>query len=90
MWATLWAAAEPAAALSLLAAQHLHLIGNNFGVPAILPVLIGPLSSLQLTFDIDLSTFAQVLPSDLPEAPEHHHSEPLGALLLFTSLFVLP
>ncbi len=53
-----------------------------------IPVFPGP--CLQPSLDIDLTAFMQVLSADFTKASPCHDFMPLGALLLFTGLFVFP
>ena len=49
-----------------------------------------PLTRLQPAFDVHLAAFAQIFAGDFAEPREAHDRMPLGALLLFAGLLVLP
>lgn len=63
------------------AAEHLHLIGDDFGDVAVLAVAILVLAGLDLAFDIDLLAFVQVFAADIGEAAPGDDVVPFGALL---------
>src|SRR3990167_5183533 len=71
-------------------AQHLHVVGDNFGGIAIMPVLVLPLARLQASFDIDLRALLQIFTGDFRQTPEKHDAMPFGFLLLFAAGLVLP
>src|SRR5450830_989818 len=56
------------AALALAAAEHLHLVGADFGGVFFDAVLVGPLARAQAAFDVDLRALAQVLAGDFGQA----------------------
>ncbi len=67
-------------------ALHIH---DDLGGIALDPVLL-PLAGLQFVFDVHLRALAQVLASDLGQAPEQLDAVPLGALDLLAGLLVGP
>src|SRR5690606_11043842 len=62
------------------AAQHLHhtveALHNHFGREAVLTALILPLTGLQLTFNVDLRAFTQVLTSHFSQLAEQGNTVP--------------
>src|SRR5690606_33857277 len=69
------------AALATTTVQHLHLaidVHHHLGGVAVLTILPLPFASLQLTFDVDLGTFPQVLPGHLGDLAEQHDTVPFG------------
>src|SRR2546423_2871376 len=74
---------------SLPVAEHLHAIGDDFGGVAILPFLVLPLSRLQASLDIDLTSLFQIFAGDFRLATEKDDAVPFG-LFLFLAGLVLP
>src|SRR5690606_33109299 len=79
--AALRALAEALATTAATAAEHLHLVGDDLGDVALLPVLAGELVVADAALDVALRALAQVLAGDLAELAEQLHPVPLGALL---------
>src|SRR5450830_670697 len=75
---------------ALAAAQHLHLVGADFGAVFFDAGLVGPLAGAQRAFHIDLRTLAQVLACDFSQTAVEHHTVPLGGFLHFARLLVFP
>src|SRR5690606_5194164 len=73
-----------AAATAALAAtpEHLHLVGDDVGVVALLAVVADVLAVADPAFDVDLRALAQVLGRDLAELAEEGHPVPLGLFLV--------
>src|SRR5690606_11989668 len=76
--ALLRAALAPAVTAS---AEHLHLVGDDVGVVALLAVVAGVLAVADPALDVHLRTLAQVLGRDLAELAEEGHAVPLGLFL---------
>src|SRR5205085_5273691 len=81
------AAARPAAAP---APEHLHVVTDDLGRVALVPLLVLPLAGAQASLDVDLRALAQVLAGDFRQAPEERDAVPFGPLLLLTGLLVAP
>src|SRR5260370_17860985 len=71
-------------------AQHLHVIGDDFGGVTIVSLLVLPLAGPQFALHEHLRALAQVLGSDFTQPPEKGDAVPFGALLLRTRGLVLP
>jgi type II secretory pathway predicted ATPase ExeA len=78
------------AAHALAAAQHLHLVGADFGAVLLYAGLVGPFARAQAAFDIHLRALAQVLAHDFSQAAVEHHAVPFGGFAHFAALLVLP
>lgn len=78
------------AALALTAAEHLHLVGADFGGVLFDAVLVGPLARAQASFDIHLRALAQVLAGDFGQAAVEDDAVPLGGFAHFAALLVFP
>src|SRR5690606_16061907 len=63
------------------AAEHLHLVGDDVRVVALLAVVAGVLAVRDPALDVDLRTLAQVLGRDLAELAEEGDAVPLGLFL---------
>src|SRR5690606_22533828 len=63
------------------AAEHLHLVGDDVRVVALLPVVAGVLAVADPALDVHLRTLAQVLGRDLAELAEEGHAVPFGLFL---------
>src|SRR5690606_14165778 len=70
-----------AAATVATAAEHLHLVGDDVGVVALLAVVADVLAVADPALDVDLRAFAQVFGRDLGELAEEGHAVPLGLFL---------
>src|SRR5690606_31974048 len=81
-WAALVRATTTAAPTTTTAfttaAEHLHLVGDDVGVVALLAVVAGVLAVADPALDVDLRTLAQVFGRDLAELAEEGHPVPLG------------
>src|SRR5690606_3672064 len=53
------------------AAQHLHLVRDDLGGPAVVTVPILPFAGTETPLDVHLRALSQVLGGDLRQAPEH-------------------
>src|SRR5690348_17491085 len=86
------AAAFAAAARTAFAGtpEHLHLVGDDVGAPALDAFLVGVLAAADCALDVHLPAFLQVFAGDLGQAAEEFHPMPLGAFLLLAGLLVLP
>src|SRR5690606_6488626 len=62
-------------------AKHLHLVGDDVGVVALLAVVADVLAVADPALDVDLRAFAQVFGRDLGELAEEGHAVPLGLFL---------
>src|SRR5256885_6821866 len=67
-----------------------HVIADDLGRVALVPLLVLPLARAQASLDVDLRALAQVLAGDFRQAPEERHAVPFGPLLLLTGLLVAP
>src|SRR5690606_18224754 len=91
------AAARPIAATAATAdlaaavtpAEHLHLLGDDLGGPAILALLVLPLARLQPALDVDRAARAEVFVGDLAQAVEEDHPVPFGVLPALAGVPVL-
>src|SRR6185312_10366478 len=88
--ATAGTALTAACAATSAAAEHLHLATDDLGRVAVTAFLVLPLAGAQAALDVHLRALAQVLRGDLAQAAEQGHRVPLGALLVFAGLLVLP
>jgi hypothetical protein len=79
-----------AATHSFAAAEHLHVVGDDLGRVAILPVLVLPLARAQPAFDVDRPALLEVLAGNLRQAPEERDAMPLGRFLHLAAGLVLP
>src|ERR1700691_620521 len=70
--------------------EHLHIVGDDLGGEAIIPLLVLPFSGPQLAFDEHLRALAQVFGGDLPQTTEQGDAVPFGAFLLCSGGLVLP
>src|SRR5690606_16996731 len=72
-------------------AQHLHLVGNDFGAVAVgAGVLVLPLAGLEATFDIDRAALAQVFARDFGQAVIEDDAMPFGFFAALAGALVLP
>src|SRR5690606_34516469 len=71
-------------------AEHLHLVRDDLGRIAVVPVTILPFSRTQTAFDIDLRAFPQVFGRDFRQSAEHRDVVPFGPLLLLAGFLVSP
>src|SRR5690606_17225031 len=62
-------------------AEHLHLVGDDVGVVALLAVVADVLAVADPALDVHLRTLAQVLGRDLSQLADERHSVPLGLFL---------
>src|SRR5690606_29237914 len=76
------ATATATAAAFTASAEHLHLVGDDVGVVALLAVVAGVFAVADPALDIDLRALAQVLGRDLAELAEEGHPVPLGLFLV--------
>src|SRR5438093_573861 len=66
--------------------EHLHALRDDLGGEALLSLLVLPLPGLDPALDVHLPPLGEVLADDLGLLPPHHHSMPLGGLLLLAVL----
>src|SRR5690606_39180715 len=78
---TLIVATTTAAAIATTT-EHLHLVGHDVGVVALLTIIAGRFAVGDAAFHVDLRTLAQVLAGDLAELAEECHAVPFGLFLV--------
>src|SRR5579863_7451361 len=78
-----------AAARTATAAEHLHLVSDNFRRVALLAVLALVLARAQAAFDINRRALLQVFVHDLGQTAEERNAMPLGHFLEIAGLLVL-
>jgi len=71
------------------AAEHNHVIGDYFGAVVFLAVLIFPAACLQVTLDVNLAAFSEILGTNFSEAAPGYDVVKLGGVL-FVALLVFP
>src|SRR5882672_11166141 len=83
-----WLAPFPgsAAGAPAAAAQHLHVVRDDFGGVAVVALLVLPLAGAQASLDIDLRALAQILARHFAHAAEEGDVVPLGAFLPLPAL----
>jgi len=84
------AAARVGVAGTFAAAQHLHLVGDDFGGVSILAVLPLPFARFDAAFYVDGAAFAQVFSGDFSQAVVEHDAMPFGFFAALAGVFVFP
>jgi len=77
-------ATAAATALTTTAAEHLHLVCDDFRAVLLLAVLF-PLTGLEPAFDVDRRTLLQVFTGNFSQAAEEGDAVPLGGFLHFAA-----
>src|SRR5690606_26277792 len=78
-------------AAAIAAAQHLHLVGDDFGAVAVgAGVFVLPLAGLQAAFDVHRAALLQVFAGDLGQAVVHDHAVPFGFFTALAAGLVFP
>ena len=73
------------------AAEHFHLISNNFSrVTISAGLFVLPFTRLQFAFDVNAAAFFQVLAGNLSQAAVHADIVPFSFFLLLARLLVFP
>jgi hypothetical protein len=78
--------------LSLLCitSKHLQFVAYNLSGVSICATLISPFAGLQLSLNINLGTFFQILPGNLAKTIKENHSMPLSLGLSLSGILVFP